>query len=116
MRLDLSRYAQTYDDNNYNCLHFAVDVYRDLTGNDMTKQVSGLLTGKKQRHVDIEKLKQFKLLDAPTDPCLAVMHSEVLHVGIYHKSKIIHITESGIQNIATHFAEIRHGRIKYYAI
>lgn len=117
MSLDLSKYInKKYDDTHYNCLHFAVEIYRDLTGVDMSTQVSGLLKGKSQRHVDIKKLKQFKWLAEPTDPCLAIMHGDELHAGIYHQSKIIHITESGIQNIAPHFAEIRHGRIKYYAI
>ena len=115
--LDLSKYADTqYDDHDYNCLHFAVDVYRDITGNDMALYVDDLLTGRDKRKIDIAKLKNFALLDNACDPCLALMHGSELHAGIYHQSKIIHLTETGAQCIPPHIAELKHGRITYYAI
>lgn len=115
--LDLSDYDnKQYNDNDYNCLHFAVDVYKDITGKDMGVYVGELMTGRKKRKVCAEKLKDFKQLDSPTDPCLALMHGKELHAGIYHQAKIIHITETGVQCVPPHIAELRHGRIKYYAL
>jgi len=117
MILDLSKYDDKhYHDTDYNCLHFAVDIYHDLTGDDMSVYVSGLLTGRAHRKIDIAKLKRFERLILPNAPCLAIMHGDAMHAGIYHKNKIIHITESGVQSMAPHIAEIRHGYIKYYAI
>lgn len=115
--LDLSKYdGVIYDDANYNCLHFAVDVYRDLTGCDMGVFVGELLTGRDKRRVNPAALKNFEQLDAPIDPCLALMHGVELHAGIYHQGQIIHFNESGAQVQPPHIAELRHGRIKYYAV
>lgn len=116
--LDLSKYDDKryrYHDKRYNCLHFAVDIYQDITGDDMGVYVTGLMTGRDKRTIDIKQLKRFRPITAPIEPCLALMHGGELHVGIYHQSKIIHITESGVQCVPPHLAEIKHGRIKYYA-
>jgi len=115
--LNLCKYDdKQYNDNDYNCLHFAVDIYKDITGDDMGVYVAELMTGRGKRKIDIVKLKRFVQLESPIDPCLALMHSAELHAGIYHQRKIIHITESGVQCVAPHIAELKHGRIKYYAI
>lgn len=117
MSFDINKYAEAqYDDDDYNCLHFAVDAYRDITGIDMGLYVNELMTGRNKRKVNPAKLKDFTPLAIPIDPCLALMHGVELHAGIYHQSKIIHITESGVQALPPHLAEVRHGRVKYYAI
>lgn len=117
MTLDLSKYLnKRYDDTDYNCLHFACDIYRDLTTIDMSADVRGLLTGRNHRHIDIAQLRRFTPIPNPIAPCLAIMHSDVMHAGIYYDNKIIHLTECGVQCVPPHLAEIRHGRIKYYAI
>ena len=115
--LDLAKYRnKRYDDDDYNCLHFAVDIYRDITGKDMGVYVGELLTGRKKRKINTNKLKEFDQLKTPCDPCLAIMHGAELHTGIYHQDKIIHLTESGAQCIPPHIAELKHGRITYYAL
>ncbi len=74
--LDLTKYdSKRYDDDIYNCLHFAVDIYRDITGREMSVYVNDLMTGRTKRKV----LKEFDLIDKPIDPCLALMHGKELH-------------------------------------
>lgn len=117
MSFDINKYAQAqYDDDDYNCLHFAVDAYRDITGIDMELYVSELMTGRDKRKVNPAKLRDFDQLTNPVDPCLALMHGPELHCGIYHQNKIIHFNDRGVQAQPPHIAEIQHGRIKYYAI
>ena len=117
MAFKLKKYiSKRYDDETYNCLHFAVDAYRDISGRDMGLYVSELMTGRAKRRVIVSKLKEFKPIAIPIEPCLAVMHGAELHIGIYHKGKIIHFNEQGVQAQPPYIAEINHGRIKYYAI
>ena len=66
--LDLSKYAnKQWHDEDYNCMHFAVDIYRDITGCDMGVYVDGLLRGRHHRHIDPAKIKEFTQLKAPID-------------------------------------------------
>lgn len=115
--LDLAKYqSKRYDDDNYNCLHFAVDIYRDITGRDMGVYVDDLMTGRGKRKINTDKLKSFEQLKAPCDPCLAIMHGAELHTGIYHQGKIMHFNDAGIHCNPPHIAELKYGRITYYAI
>tara|TARA_R110000850_G_scaffold275141_2_gene413776 strand:+ start:539 stop:898 length:360 start_codon:yes stop_codon:yes gene_type:complete len=117
MTFKLKKYdSKRYDDEIYNCLHFAVDAYHDISGHDMGLYVSELMTGRDKRRVIVRKLKEFKPIINPINTCLAVMHGAELHIGIYHDGKIIHFNEQGVQAQPPYIAEINHGRIKYYAI
>lgn len=115
--IDLSKYhAVTYDDKRYNCLHFAVDIYKNITGNDMGLFVDELMTDKHHRIINPAKLKNFTQIHTPTDPCLAVMRGQAVHAGIYYSNTIIHLTEAGIQSTPTHIAQVQYGNISYYTI
>lgn len=115
--IDLAKYqTKRYDDDHYNCLHFAVDIYRDITGCDMGLYVDDLMTGRSKRKINTEKLKNFEPIDIPRDPCLAVMHGAELHSGIYHQGVIIHFNINGIHCNPPHIAEIKYGRMTYHAI
>lgn len=117
MSLDLAKYqAVKYDDTHYNCLHFAVDIYRDITGKDIGLYVGELMTGKNARTINPSKLKDFIPLDTPRNPCLAVMHGQAVHAGIFYHNQIIHLTEAGIQCVPPHIAQLQHGKIRYYDI
>lgn len=115
--MDLTKYQSVkYHEANYNCLHFAVDIYRDLTEQDMGLFVSELMTGKDKRQINVTKLKEFSELPQPIAPCLAIMRGAEVHAGIYHNGVIIHLTDSGIHAQPPHLAELQHGRIKYYRV
>ena len=115
--IDLSKYADIkYDDRSYNCLHFAVDIYKDLTGQDMGLFVDELMTDKDHRTINPSKLKNFTQIPTPISPCLAIMRGQAVHAGIYHSNAIIHLTEAGIQSTPTHIAQVQYGNISYYTI
>lgn len=115
--LDLDKYrTKRYDDKYYNCLHFAVDIYKDITDKDLDIYVNDLMTDRENRKINTAKLKNLVSLKIPTDPCLAVMHGSELHTGIYHQGLIIHLTESGVNCTPPHIAEIKQGRLTYHEI
>ena len=115
--IDLSKYhAVTYDDKRYNCLHFAVDIHRDLTGKDMGLFVDELMTDKNHRTINPSKLKNFRQIATPCNACLAIMRGASVHAGIYYSNTIIHLTEAGIQSTPTHIAQVQYGNISYYTI
>ena len=115
--IDLSKYANVkYDDKSYNCLHFAVDIYKDLTGQDMGLFVDELMTDKDHRIINPSKLKNFRQIATPCNACLAIMRGASVHAGIFYNNAIIHLTDNGVQSVPPHIAEIQHGTITYYTI
>lgn len=104
-----------YNDKTYNCLHYSVDKYKALTGIDVGLYVSELLTDKDHRTINPAKLDNFRPLDAPISPCLAVMRGASVHAGIYHEGVIHHLTEAGEHATPAHIAQLQYGAIKYYA-
>ena len=115
--MNLDKYKSVkYHDNDYNCLHFAVDFYRDLTGRDMGLYVNELMTGRDKRTINPSKLKEFKQISTPIAPCLAIMRGGEVHAGIYTDGLIIHLTNTGINAPPPHIARLRHGTITYYRV
>lgn len=114
--LDWSKYeAISYDDARYNCLHFACDVYHDMTSIDLSADVSELCTTRSQRQVCPEKLGHFILIDAPITPCLAVLRSPTnVHCGIYLDGNIVHLDDTGIKSQQPHIAQRQYQSVKYY--
>lgn len=114
--LDLSKYRDVkYDDADYNCLHFACSVYRDLTGIDLSSDVTELCQSRRHRHVCPDKLSRFVLIDNPKTPCIAVMRSPVsVHCGVYINGAIVHLDETGIKSQQPHIAKHQYQSVKYY--
>lgn len=104
-----------YNDKTYNCLHYAVDKYQAITGIDVGLYVSELLTDRDHRTINPAKLDNFRPLDVPISPCLAVMRGASVHAGIYHHGVILHLTETGEHATPIHIAQLQYGVIKYYA-
>ena len=113
----ISKYANVkYDDKHYNCLHFAVDIYKDLTGKDMGLFVDELMTDKNHRTINPAKLKNFTQIPTPISPCLAIMRGQTVHAGIFYNNTILHLTDCGINATPPHIAKVQHGDISYYTI
>lgn len=104
----------TYDDKSYNCLHYAVDKYKAITGVDVELYVSELMTSKDNRTINPAKLANFSQLDTPASPCFAVMRGATVHAGIYHNGVILHLTETGEQATPLHIAKLQYGTVKFY--
>lgn len=102
-----------YDAKHYNCLHFVVDKYRELTGVDIGLFVADLAD---DRRIVPSKLKRLRRVAEPISPCVAVMRGVEPHAGIYHNGQILHLNEQGVHCQPPHIAEIQHGAIHYYVV
>ncbi len=113
MNLD-SLYAKTYHAQDYNCAHFVCDVWRALTGRDITEIMQGFLLPARTARQSLRR--DLKILRLPESPCIALMTSSVAdpHVGIYLNRKIIDITSVGVRMTPVDVASVLHQRIGYY--
>lgn len=114
MRDDL--YYKTYDKNNYNCAHFARDVYLAETGKDIGDTLSGFLLPPTKRVVDMTKRYRLVKLDRPISPCLVIMLGNKVapHVGVFVRDKVIHIQEIGVQYVSLTIASLGFTKLGYY--
>lgn len=88
---------RTYDLATYNCGHFVADVWRDLTGEDISiicdSFVEGKLNAFRQQRQDREKLA------CPPDVgfCGVLFRNtnNEIHAGIWIDGRVLHLTEAG---------------------
>lgn len=83
----------------YNCLDFTRDVWLDLTGVDITEHLLRLNGAFATRKVTIAGVRAFKRLDAPANPCIAVMQRKGMtpHIGVYLDRRILHLHPRGVE-------------------
>lgn len=81
----------------YNCLHFARDVWLELTGDDIQRRLDALSEPEGTRHFSRGEVKSFARLPRRSDPCLVLMRRPrgQPHVGVYLRGRILHLTEQG---------------------
>lgn len=90
--------VREYDAKNYNCWHFACEVWSSLTGQTYTADPVDKLDNVAYLHERaLQMTGQFVTLDGPRDPCFVLMRRQRLtpHVGIFMKGNILHLNERG---------------------
>jgi hypothetical protein len=117
MSLDVF-FKKRYDVNHYNCSHFVGDVYKFLTGRDITQGLSCFMKDRKSRFASIAIKNFFKRIDTPQDPCIVLMHRPKFapHVGVFTKGKIIHITQKNVEFVNISVATRGFTIIRYYDV
>lgn len=96
-------FFKVYNADTYNCLHFAAEVWQDLTGQDILEKLSlgftvpasESFTLSTARHIK----RNFTKLSVPESPSLAMMQRARMtpHVGVFFDRRILHITEGGVE-------------------
>lgn len=100
----------------YNCMHFARDVWKDLTGKDIGLRLKALHDPAEVRKARAGDLKAFEKLDRPISPCLALMRRPrtAPHIGIYLRRRILHLNENGVRFEMPYLAMLPFKTIGYY--
>lgn len=104
-----------WHDENYNCAHFLVDAWQELTGQDLSSVLFELCTSHQKRLIVPDKLKHFKKLDQPITPCIALLRgTQQTHTGIYQHGNILHLSRAGMVNQPVAVAMQGFDSISYY--
>lgn len=111
-------FNRTYERNHYNCAHFVCEVWKDLTGQDISGSMSGFLVPMKERHALPTLRRYFERLEGPRSPCIVLMQRPryAPHVGIYLRGRVLHIQEHGVEFQPIDVATIGFTQIGYYNV
>jgi hypothetical protein len=110
-------FNRKYNEATYNCAHLVIEVWKDLTDQDISFLSRGFLLGNAERFVDIKVRNAFRQTKIPIDPSILILRGAGLppHCGVYLRDRVLHITHKGVvfqlPEIATMLYPIR----KYYA-
>ena len=109
--------GRAYERGRYDCLHFARDVWRDATGEDLGVRLDGLLGRTADRHVQPRHVRAFRRLDGFRDPCIVLMHGPRRdpHVGVFLRGRVLHLREEGSAFDPVEVATFGFSQVRCYA-
>lgn len=106
-----------FNEDSYNCLHFACEAWLDLTGQDIRQRLDDLLAvPAAQRRIGRAYTADFKRLDRPHSPCLVLMQRprSTPHIGVYVRGRVLHIREEGVEFQPLNVATLGFKRVRFY--
>lgn len=113
-----SFFQKQYNRQNYNCLHFTVDVWRELFGVDLSFMLPPAESGVDLDGVfDLRPLRIFRPTPRPAGLGLALMRSfgdRDIHIGTYLEGKVLHIEQGGVFYLPPEMAGLGFKSVKYY--
>lgn len=109
-------FNKRYDRRSYNCAHFVCEVWKHITGEDLSAKLTGFLKAPEDRRAVLSDLRSFKRLQAPESPCVALMQrrGSAPHVGIFLRGRVLHIHEMGVEFQPIDVASRGFERIGFY--
>lgn len=78
-----------FNKDTYNCWHFVHEVWRDLTGTDLSTP-----------NPSVESIApHMQQIDIPESPCIVLMLRArcTPHVGVYYKGRVLHMNARGAE-------------------
>lgn len=108
--------SRVYQKGLYTCLEFTVEVWKDLTGEDIGDRLRILHMASADRRITPSDLRHFLRLPAPTSPCIALMRRSkaVPHMGVFLRGRILHLNEMGASFQTPPFAGLGFKTATYY--
>jgi hypothetical protein len=110
-------FMRKYDKNNYNCAHFVVEVYKHLTGRDITAEMQGFLFPIGEREASLSLRRTFKETAKPIETSIVLFQGRRVapHVGIYLNRKVFHLTESGVYHMPVEVVKIGFKTVRFFS-
>jgi cell wall-associated NlpC family hydrolase len=90
-------FSRTYNEKTYNCSHFVAEVFRDLSGIDISRELCGFGGEIESREVRLGDLRVFRI-GKMQDLAIAIFHGtkNETHAGVVLDGKVLHITARGV--------------------
>lgn len=112
-------FLKEYHIRSYNCMHFFIDVWKDLFGVDASHLLPSVAVEEGIfKVIDPTIFKQtFHRLKEPKSPCAVVLRTTSnvsTHFATFYKKKILHITEIGVHFVPLEVASIGFNSVKFY--
>lgn len=115
--MSIDRYFfRVYHETEYNCLHFARDVWRDISGVDITDYLLPLFRPETKKPA-LSHFKHFRRLSRMEDPCLVLLTKPKLstaHIGIFLRGRILHIQAAGVQYQPLDVVQLGFKTVRFY--
>lgn len=104
------------DLNYYNCLHLTRDVWLELTGEDLSSRLAGLMGGLDGRRLHRATVRAFRRLTSPVSPCIVLMQLPRYqpHMGVYLRGKVLHFQNHGVEFLPLSLATRGFKTVKFY--
>ncbi len=92
-------FNRQYSAGDYNCAHFVSEVWRHVTGEDISQQLSGFLLPPRDRAAKVKIRRRFRRLEKPKSPCIVLMQrpGASAHVGVFILGRVFHIRREGVE-------------------
>ena len=98
-----------YDKQRYCCEHFLIDIYRELTGIDLTNKL--LTSG----FFNAQKLRNFRQVETPKQLTIVLFRDKAkAHVGLWYDNKVLHLSEQGVLLQPLDMAKMGFKRVNFY--
>ena len=98
-----------YDKQRYCCEHFLIDIYRELTGIELTNKL--LTSG----FFNAQKLRNFRQVETPRQLTIVLFRDvNKAHVGLWYDNKVLHLSEQGVLLQPLDVAKMGFKRVNFY--
>jgi len=108
-----------YDEEQYNCVHFAHEAAMDLYGIDRSEALDLFMQPKSKITFLPSKLKLLNPLPMPKEGCIVAFHprqrNKPPHVGLFRLGRVLHLMEGGVTYLAEDVIRaMGFSRVSYY--
>ncbi|MCG9515182.1 hypothetical protein MCL26_08680 [Acinetobacter pittii] len=108
-----------YDEEQYNCVHFAHEAAMDLYGIDRSEALDLFMQPKGKIIFLPSRLKLLNPLPMPKEGCIVAFHSRQRnkppHVGLFRLGRVLHLMEGGVTYLAEDVIRaMGFSRVSYY--
>ena len=109
-------FSKQYNKQTYHCVHFAVDVWKKVTGNDLSKQFAPLMKPLTSAIAVTTVWDGFTEVYSPSSPCVVLMRSAVRdpHMGVYSDGRILHIRQTGPHSAVIPQLELEYPHMRFF--
>lgn len=110
--------TKEYHGRNYNCWHFACDVWSALSGQVYAADPVDVELNPSALHEQaLQMTGQFTTLDKPRSPCFVLMRRQRLnpHVGVYINGKVLSLNERGASYVDLDHATACYPTVTFHA-